>query len=250
MLKTRSLLDVAVLDPANRISVTDGDVMRALFAGLVRMKPGDTWGWEKDLAVAIEQVDPTHITFTLRPGVPWTNGFGEVSAEDVKFSYERIADPAFKAAYRTDWDLLDHVEVTGPLSGVIVLKRPFVPLWSSTLPAASGLILCKKAVEAMGGNVLPSIPWRPAGPTASRNSTSGAASPWNAVRCGPAPSPPTTRCRTSRSSIPMPPNYQAGEIDFTQLPLSAVPRLRESPPAGSGCRVRSTRATPCGALGS
>jgi len=41
VLKTRSLLDVAVLDPANRISVTDGDVMRALFAGLVRMKPGD-----------------------------------------------------------------------------------------------------------------------------------------------------------------------------------------------------------------
>src|SRR5215472_9021492 len=71
VLKTRSSLDVSVLDPPNRISVTDGDVMRAIFSGLVRLKPGDAWQWEKDVAVSIEQVDPTHIKFQLRPGVPW-----------------------------------------------------------------------------------------------------------------------------------------------------------------------------------
>src|SRR5215470_10104408 len=64
VLKTRSSLDVAVLDPPNRISVTDGDVMRSIFAGLVRLKPG-TWEWEKELAVSIEQSDPTHIKFQL-----------------------------------------------------------------------------------------------------------------------------------------------------------------------------------------
>ena len=235
VLKTRSLLDVAVLDPANRISVTDGDVMRALFAGLVRMKPGDTWGWEKDLAVAIEQVDPTHITFTLRPGVPWTNGFGEVSAEDVKFSYERIADPAFKAAYRTDWDLLDHVEVTGPLSGVIVLKRPFVPLWSSTLPAASGLILCKKAVEAMDGKRFTLDPVATCGPYRikkldQRRSITLERSPlWPGAK----PAYDEVQYIQIVDSNAAEIAYQAGEIDFTQLPLSAVPRLRKSPPAGS-----------------
>ena len=73
------------------------------------LKPGESWGWERDAALSIEQVDPTHIRFQLRPGLGWTGGFGEVTAEDVKFSYERIANPAMKSPYRGDWAKLDRV---------------------------------------------------------------------------------------------------------------------------------------------
>src|SRR6516225_170948 len=133
VLMARSYINVAILDPGDRVGVVDDEVMTAMLGGLVRLKPGaDDWSWEKDLAVSIEQVDPTHIKFQLKPGIPWTNGFGEVTAEDVKFSYERIANPANKSPYKGDWAKLDRVEVTGSHAGVIVLKESFIP--SGPLP--------------------------------------------------------------------------------------------------------------------
>lgn len=117
----------------------ENDVYAALFDGLVEMTPGDTWAYEpSDMIVAIEQVDPTHITFQLRAGLPWTNGFGEVSAEDVKYSFERIADPANGSCYAGDWISLDHVEVRDALSGMIVLKNPDTALWTTVLTWGSG----------------------------------------------------------------------------------------------------------------
>ena len=76
VLKTRAYLALSVLDPANRLSAADGDVIGAIFAGLIKWKAGSKWEWEKDLATEIEQTDPTHIRFQLRRGVQWTNGFG------------------------------------------------------------------------------------------------------------------------------------------------------------------------------
>ena len=74
-----------------------------------------------------------------------------MSAEDVKYSFERIADPATKSPYKNDWATLDRVEVTGKLSGIIHLKEPFAPLWWSTLPWNAGLIVCKAAVDGLLG---------------------------------------------------------------------------------------------------
>ena len=231
ILKTRSALDVAVLDPPNRISVTDGDVMRAIFSGLVTLKPGDTWDWEKDISVSIEQVDPTHIKFQLRPGVPWTNGFGEVTAEDVKFSYERYIDPNFKAAYRTDWDSLDHVEITDTHSGIIILKRPFVPLWASTLPAASGMIMCKKAVEALDGKRFTLEPPATSGPYKIKKLEQRRSITLERNPLWPGRKPAFDEIQyvqivdANAAEIA----FQANEIDFTQLPLASISRMRKSP---------------------
>ncbi|HXV44710.1 MAG TPA: ABC transporter substrate-binding protein, partial [Anaerolineae bacterium] len=94
--------------------------------------------------------DGLTIDFKLKEGVQFQGGYGELTAEDVKFSYERIADPATDSPYRGDWAALDHVEVTGKYTGQIILKEPFAPLWNSTLPLGSGWVLSKKAVEDMG----------------------------------------------------------------------------------------------------
>ena len=74
---------MAVIDPSERIDVNDERIMNIIFSRLVRHKEGTAWGWELDAAESIEQVDPTHIRFTLRPEVMWTNGFGEMTSEDV-----------------------------------------------------------------------------------------------------------------------------------------------------------------------
>jgi peptide/nickel transport system substrate-binding protein len=85
VLKARSYFDAAILDPGDRQGVVEEEIMSAVMGGLVRLKPGNEWTWEKDLAVSIEQADPTHIKFQFKPSISWTNGFGEVTAEDVKF---------------------------------------------------------------------------------------------------------------------------------------------------------------------
>src|SRR5262245_6048593 len=87
VLKVRSYYQLETLDPAFRVSASDGEIIEAILLGLVGLKPGDTWGWERDAALSIEQVDPTHVKFTLRPGIGWTGGFGEVPCEGIHYSY-------------------------------------------------------------------------------------------------------------------------------------------------------------------
>ena len=152
VLKLRSYSVFQILDPAFTLSAVEGWIGGAIFNKLVAFKPGSKWETELDAAEYIEQVDDTHIKFRLRPGIMFSNGYGEKTAEDVKFSYERIIDPELESAYSGDWATLDHVEVTGKYSGTIVLKEPFAPLWWSTLPYGSGDIISKKATEAAGGS--------------------------------------------------------------------------------------------------
>ena len=111
-LKVRSYGDLQVLDPCFRVSEPDADIGRCILAGLVLRDTGDKWGWKPMAAKTIEELDHTHIHFVLRDDVGFTNGFGQMTAEDVKYSIERIANPANKSPYIDDWALLDHVEVT------------------------------------------------------------------------------------------------------------------------------------------
>ena len=114
-MRIRSYSDLQVLDPLDRLAQPEGDIMDAIFSNLVKAKPGETWDWQLDAAESIEQVDDTHIDFTLRKGIQFTGGFGELTAEDVKYSFERIADPKNESPYRDDWVVLDRVEVKDPV---------------------------------------------------------------------------------------------------------------------------------------
>src|SRR3546814_19130594 len=76
----------------------------------------------------------------------------DVCASDlVKYSFERVLDPAIASPVAGDWGPLSHVELEDSHTGVIVLKEPFQPLWTVALPYGVGHIVCKKAVEAAGG---------------------------------------------------------------------------------------------------
>ena len=98
--------DLAVLDPANRSGPWDGNVMRVVFQRLMKQKPNSA-ELELDAAAEIKQVSPTVIEFRLKPGQMFTDGFGEMTADDVKFSFERIGlppkDGAKESSYKADW---------------------------------------------------------------------------------------------------------------------------------------------------
>jgi peptide/nickel transport system substrate-binding protein len=233
ILKVRDYSDIEVLDPMNLKSAPDNDVMRCIFNGLVSQKAGDAWGWDLDAAQEVKQLDDKHVAFTLRDDIGWTNGFGAMTAEDVKYSYERIANPKNESPYKDDWAVLDHVEVKDQRSGVIVLKEAFAPLWLSTLPASSGMIMCKAAVEKAGGKFTTTVPassgrymikdWQPKQKTVlARNpGWKGAPAEFDEVHVFPIDDDKTAEL-----------GFEAGDIDFTWVSVSSIERLEKTPPKG------------------
>ncbi len=150
ILRVRLYGDIQNLDPAFQISENDTMVANSVMSGLVRYC-ANSYEICNDLAESIEQSeDGLEVTFKLKEGVQWHNGYGEVTTEDVKYSYERFIDPELDAAYADDWAALDHVEIIDKYNGKIILKEPFAPLWHSTLPVQSGTIISKKFVEEIG----------------------------------------------------------------------------------------------------
>jgi len=143
--------DVNTFDPG---WMTSGErelmIMSCLYNGLVKYKEG-SWEVEPDLAESWDVApDGKSVTFHLRKGVQFHKGFGEMTAEDVKFSLERIADPAAKSPEKGQWKLLDHIEVVDKYTAKLVLKDKKVNLFTSALPMNTGMIVSKKAAEKMG----------------------------------------------------------------------------------------------------
>ena len=145
-LHVRNYFDISSLDPPFSLSGGDLFIQRAIFQNLVQFKTDGTWDTELDAAEYFEAIDDTHYAFRLKRGQMFSNGFGEMTADDVKFSFERIIDPDLNAINAIDIGPLSHVEVHDRYSGTIVLKSPysvFVPI------AVAGYgILSRKAVAA------------------------------------------------------------------------------------------------------
>ncbi len=149
-LKIANWGDINTLDPSFMTSTErELTIMSCIFSGLVKYKEG-TWDIVPDLALSWDiSTDNKEITFHLRKGVQFQKGYGEFTAADVKFSFERIIDPAQKSPEAGSWDALDHVEIIDDYTVKLVLKAPSAKLFTSTLPLNAGFIVSKKAVEAL-----------------------------------------------------------------------------------------------------
>lgn len=243
VLRVRSYADIQNLDPAYRKGAPEDDVMRNIFVGLAEMTPGDTWQWKKDATSRLEQVDPTHIEFTLMDGLTWSDGHGPVTADDVKFSFERMIDPKIDSPYKGDWEALDHVEVKDEKSGTIVLKAPFPPLWNVGLVFGSGRIVSRKAVEAAGGRFDTKPPaqcgryllkeWLPKQKVVlARNPDwKGEAPYFDEVHVIPIEDEKTAEL-----------GLEAGDLDYTWIAASSIPRYRQTPPKGGKLAVKPSLA--------
>jgi len=150
-LKIATWEDVNTMDPGWLTSVErEFTIMNCIYNGLVKYKEG-TWDVVPDLAESYDMsADGKQITFQLRKGVNFHKGYGEMTAEDVKFSFERIIDPEAKSPEKGAWDKLDHVEVVDKYTVRLVLKDRMAQLFTSTLPLNAGMIVSKKAVTEMG----------------------------------------------------------------------------------------------------
>lgn len=160
-LRMRLENDISNLDPAFFPTEADEVVTGCVHEGLVTFKPG-TFDVVNCLAESFEaSKDGLRFNFKLKQGVPFHKGYGEVTADDVKYSYERIAGitkPNIHAVYSGDWSALARVKITGKYSGTLILKEKFAPLMHSTLPAGSGLVLSKKALLKLGNKGIATHP--------------------------------------------------------------------------------------------
>lgn len=147
--------DIQVLDPAFRIGAAEGNIISACCQRLASFRPGSL-DYVPDAAESIKQVSDTLIEFTLKPGQTFTDGYGELTAEDVKFSFERfgvVQKDGKKSSYASDWGALKEVEITGKYSGKIHLKNPAPAIWRTAICDTSGNLLSAKAGAALGDKI-------------------------------------------------------------------------------------------------
>jgi peptide/nickel transport system substrate-binding protein len=129
-------------------------VLYAVHDALVKPMPGDptapclaeSWSVSKD-GLAYE--------FTLRKNATFHNG-DPVTAEDVKFSFERYKGNGAKL-YR---DKVAAVEILGPQRVVLRLKEPWPDFMTffGTSATAAGWVVPKKYVERVGGDGFKTAP--------------------------------------------------------------------------------------------
>jgi len=145
--------DIRTLDPAFSSQTGEKSIVGEIFNGLLRTPYGKVSikKIEGDLAEKYEtSPDGLVWSFTLRKGVKWHRGYGEVTAEDVKFSFERIQDPKLASTWAKKYSNIDKVEVIDSLNLKIHLKKSDPFFGMSLLPYHGGQIVCKKAVEELG----------------------------------------------------------------------------------------------------
>ncbi len=145
--------DPASLDPAFFGTTTDVYLMNNTMPRLQTMALGDEWKLVNDVAETVDLSDPANITFKLKEGLQWANGYGELTAEDVKYSFERHKDPELGSYIAGEFDALIEVELTGKYSGIIRLDSPSVPMWQLTIAWTGGVIVSKKEALENGGKL-------------------------------------------------------------------------------------------------
>lgn len=121
VLKVALLRDPTGWDPHINYGATTYTFQNNVYEGLIRHSLKGTL--EPALAVRWEAPNPTTYILHLRPGVRFHSGH-PFTAEDVKFSLERIQDPATTATRSREFAVVQAVTVVDPRTVRVALKQP------------------------------------------------------------------------------------------------------------------------------
>ena len=137
-------------DPAFIQIAPDEFVAYNIFNRLVRFRPGSA-ELENDLAEdwSVSEDGLTY-TFHLRHGVQFHDGYGELTAEDVKFSYDRLRDPATASPAAAGWAAVQEIVAVDPYTVEIHMSEPNATFPSSELAHRYAFVVPRAALEEMG----------------------------------------------------------------------------------------------------
>jgi peptide/nickel transport system substrate-binding protein len=146
--------DLNTMDPAFAVPDMTYSAGNGVFNGLVRLKPGtlDFDNLEGDLAESWEiSKDGLVYTFHLRKGVQWHKGYGEFTAADVQYTFDRLKNPKLGTPYGAKFLTIDKVKVVDKYTVQIFLKSPSTFfIMDQAMAYQAGMIVCKKQGEEKG----------------------------------------------------------------------------------------------------
>ncbi len=126
----KKLLPMLATDSAS------GDISGLVFNGLVKYNPDLQLVGELAESFTVSP-DCRQVEFALRPNVKWQDG-APFTADDVRFTYERMIDPKVATPYRDAFERVQSFTVLDPLHIRVTYKEPFAP-----------------AIESWGMGILP-----------------------------------------------------------------------------------------------
>lgn len=241
-LAQRSVLNIRadnnpdILDPGYMSGAFEVEVQKQvlpILADHVTDEEGN-FDWQPSwFAKSLEWVDETHIAFELEDHLEWSGGYGPVLASDVKYSFERMKG--------TDWsgyfDAMDHVEVTGDRTGVIVLNQPFAPFIMTTLGHGASVILCEAAMKEVGEKFTTEIPAICGPYTYKITPGQRVEFELNPDWRGPEPAFPRVVAHIITEAKAAELGFEAGEIDVTELSADSLARYQQKMPPQSKITV-------------
>ncbi len=142
--------DVARLDPHDQSSLNDYGVSDNIYSQLIRYTPGSS-EIVGDLATSWDvSEDGLTYTFHLREGVQFHRGFGELTAHDVKWTYDRLLDPESTSPGRFAFTPIREIEVVDDYTVVFHMHAPHGPLLGKLgYPRWTGIV-SEAAIEEYG----------------------------------------------------------------------------------------------------
>ncbi|MBI3979535.1 MAG: hypothetical protein HY331_15235 [Chloroflexi bacterium] len=136
------------LDPAIAVAFSSVAIYEQLYMSLGTLEY-KTNKVLPDLAESWRAVDARTYEFKLRPGVKFHSG-REVTAEDVKFSFDRVMDPKVTVPLRSYLGPIEKTEAVDKATARIVMKTPFAPLLSVVADRRPCAIVDREIVEKKG----------------------------------------------------------------------------------------------------
>ncbi len=137
--------DVDTLDPGQYTDLYSGRVLSQIFDTLILMdfdgdfQPGLAEDWDIDEGGAVW-------TFYLREGVKFHDGT-EMTAEDVKFSFNRLKDEDYGSPRRGDFVVIEEMNIIDDYTIEVILKEPNMVFMTDL---GVGYIVPKHYVEEVG----------------------------------------------------------------------------------------------------
>lgn len=148
--------DLGSIDPALTKTGDDETIALQVFNSLVNTKRGTMDIDLKDLQPELAESwdispDKKTWTFRLRKGVKWHKGYGEMTAEDVKYSFDRQLDPKLGSTNGANFTGIASIDILDPLTVRFNLKKSDAFFHASALtPGFGRYIVPKAAVEKLG----------------------------------------------------------------------------------------------------
>jgi peptide/nickel transport system substrate-binding protein len=112
------------LDPRFAVDAISSRIDELIYDSMVRI--GRDGNFAGDLADRIERPSPSRLVFHLRHGVRFSDGL-ELTARDVKYSYDSILNPASLSLKRPGLAEMASIRIVDGYTVEITTKRPYAP---------------------------------------------------------------------------------------------------------------------------